>query len=260
MKQPVVVIGMGEMGDLFARGFLKLGHPVYPILRDTAVSEVAAVLTKPELVLVAVGENELHNVLESLPDNWRTRVALLQNELLPRDWEHHGLTDPTVIVVWFDKKKGRPFVALLPSPVCGPLADLMVAALHAIDVPCHRVAPEERLFELVRKNLYILTINLAGIRTGGTVGELWNHHAKLVMDVAKEILDIQAHLCDCELPRQRLLEGLIEDFAADPQHICMGRTARERLNRALRQARQAGIETPTLDRIATENECGNAGK
>ena len=33
MKQSVVVIGMGEMGGVFARGFLKSGHPVIPINR-----------------------------------------------------------------------------------------------------------------------------------------------------------------------------------------------------------------------------------
>lgn len=247
------------MGDVFARGFLKLGHPVYPVLRGTAVSDVASSLPEPELVLAAVGEDDLHAVLQSLPNCWRKRVALLQNELLPRDWERHGLADPTVIVVWFDKKKGRPFVALVPTPVCGPKADLVVSALQAIDVPCHRVAPEERLFELLRKNLYILTINLAGIRAGGTVGELWNSHGKLAVEVANEILDIQEQLAGCKLPRQRLLDGLVEDFAADPQHICMGRTARERLNRTLRQARQAGIPTPTLDRIAAESERSRPG-
>ncbi len=66
---------------------------------------MAKALTAPALVLVAVGEADLHPVLEKIPTAWRDCLALLQNELLPRDWEAHGLQEPTVISVWFEKKK-----------------------------------------------------------------------------------------------------------------------------------------------------------
>ena len=35
MKSPVVLIGIGEMGGVFARGFLRAGYPVYPATRVT---------------------------------------------------------------------------------------------------------------------------------------------------------------------------------------------------------------------------------
>jgi hypothetical protein len=253
MKKPVVIIGMGEMGDLFARGFLKIGHPVYPILRDMEMAAMARGIPQPELVLVAVGENDLHPVLEAMPAQWDGRLGLLQNELLPRDWQRHGISDPTVIVVWFDKKKGRPFVAVLPTPISGPKASLIAEALQAIEVPCHHIPPEELLYELVRKNLYILTINIAGIRTGGTVSELWANHRELAEAVAGEILDVQEWLTQSKLPRERLMAGMLEGFAGDPNHICTGRTAPVRLQRALRFAREAGISTPALDAIAAHD-------
>ena len=56
MKNPVIVIGMGEMGSVFARAILKLGYPVYPVNRDTNVNELAEIIPQPELVLVAVGK------------------------------------------------------------------------------------------------------------------------------------------------------------------------------------------------------------
>ncbi|UZR28505.1 Rossmann-fold NAD(P)-binding domain-containing protein [Methylococcus mesophilus] len=252
MKKPVVIIGMGEMGDLFARGFLKCGHPVYPVLRGTQPANVARAIPEPDLVLVAVGETELHRVLESLPPAWHGRLGLLQNELLPRDWQLHGLSDPTVIVVWFDKKKGRPFVPVLPTPVAGPRAGLVVQALEAIEVPCHAIPDEELLNELVRKNLYILTINIAGLRSGGTVSELWERHRELAEETAREILDLQEWLTQTRLPRDRLMAGMLEGFAGDPNHICMGRTAPVRLRRALSWAKQAGIATPILQSIADE--------
>lgn len=252
MQEPVVIIGMGEMGELFAQGFWKCGHPVYPVVRGMDPASVAHEVPAPVLVLVAVGENDLHPVLASMPPAWRDRLGLLQNELLPRDWERYGIAEHTVIVVWFDKKKGRPFVAVLPTLVCGPKASLVTRALHAIDVPCREIPAGELLYELVRKNLYILTINIAGIRTGGTVGELWAKHRQLAEAVASEILAVQEWLTQVELPRERLMAGMLEGFAGDPQHICMGRTAKERLQRALRYARQAGIDTPTLREIAGE--------
>lgn len=253
MKMPLVIIGMGEMGDLFARGFLKCGHPVYPILRGMEVSAMVDVIPEPELVLVAVGETELHPVLQSLPPAWRGRLALLQNELLPHDWLQHEISDPTVIVVWFDKKKGRPFMVVLPTPVSGPKASLIIGALQAIEVPCREIPAEELLYELVRKNLYILTINIAGIRTGGTVSELWTDHRELAKEVAQEILDVQECLTQSKLPRERLMAGMLEGFAGDPQHICRGRSAPVRLQRALKLAHEAGISTPVLQEIAVEN-------
>jgi len=35
MKKPIIIIGVGEMGGVFARAFLKEGHPVYPVSRQT---------------------------------------------------------------------------------------------------------------------------------------------------------------------------------------------------------------------------------
>lgn len=253
MKKPVVIIGMGEMGELFAQGFLKTGHPVYPLLRGMDMTAMAREIPEPELVLVSVGESDLHPVLENLPSGWRWRLGLLQNELLPRDWQRHGISDPTVIVVWFDKKKGRPFVPVLPTPVCGPKASLITGAMQAIEVPCHEIPAGELLYELVRKGLYILTINIAGIRTGGTVSELWANHRELAEAVAREILDIQEWLTQSKLPRARLMAGMLEGFAGDPNHICTGRTAPARLQRALRFAREAGIGTPALEKIAAQD-------
>ncbi len=31
MKNPVVIIGLGQIGGVFAKGFLSAGYPVYPV-------------------------------------------------------------------------------------------------------------------------------------------------------------------------------------------------------------------------------------
>lgn len=253
MKSPVVIIGLGEMGGVFARGLLRLGHPVYPVTREMDPAAEADALPPPEQVLVAVAEKDLHPTLARLPEAWRDRVALLQNELLPRDWQAHGLDHPTVISVWFEKKPGQEFKVLIPSPVHGPGAGLLVAALARLGIPAREVDSAAAMeYELVRKNVYILTTNIAGLVTEGTVQELWQTHRELATRVAHEVMDIQATLVEGPLDRDRLLAGLVEGIEGDPQHQCMGRSAPARLERALRQADEAGLAVPELRRIAED--------
>ena len=147
MKNPVILVGVGEMGSVFARGILRLGYPVIPVTREMDMQEVAADYPEPQLVLVSVAENDLHLVLEKLPTQWHDRVGLLQNELLPRDWNKHSFNNPTVISVWFEKKKGQDFKVLIPSPAYGPQAQLLVDALASLDIPARVVADENALLD-----------------------------------------------------------------------------------------------------------------
>ena len=254
MRKPVVIIGIGEMAGVFARGFLRCGYPVYPITREMEMAAEAQLLPEPELVLVAVAENDLDQTLAQIPEPWRDRLALLQNELLPQAWQAHELKNPTVISVWFEKKRGQDVKVLIPSPIHGPRAQLLANALNSLAIPCHIVTtPEELLHELVRKNLYIITTNVAGLEVGGAVSELWRQHESLTRQIAHEVMDIQQWLVQENLPRTRLIEGMLEAFAGDPGHKCMGRSAPERLERSIKQAAEANLAVPTLKRIAANH-------
>lgn len=247
----VVVIGLGQLGRVFAGGLLRAGRNVIPVNRGDDMTALAKVHPSPELVLVAVAENDLHSVLAALPEAWRPRAALIQNELLPRDWQVHGYTEPTVISVWFEKKPGIDARPLIASPVAGPGAALLCRALAAIELPCREVAPgAELLFELVRKNVYILTTNLAGLRTGGTVSQLWTRHEAFARQVADEVMDIQDALTGAQHDRTALIAGMLEAFDGDPAHGCTGRSAPARLARALAHADEFGLAVPTLRSLA----------
>ncbi len=250
MEQPVVVIGIGELGAVFARGFLRTGHPVYPITRGMHPAQEAKNLPEPALVLVAVGEADLHTVLRSLPTKWHDRLALLQNELLPRDWQVHHLPQPTVVVLWITKKRGIDVQVAMPSPVHGPHAELIELALGRLDIPTQRVdEPEEMLLEMVYKNLHILTMNLTGLATGATLGELAVEHRELTTAVANEVLDLQAWLTDVPLPRALLLDRLWDGFRRYSDLQGMGRSAPARLARAIGLADEAGLVVPRLRAI-----------
>jgi len=247
----VVVIGLGQLGRVFAGGLLRTGHTVVPVNRGDDLFTVAHAHPEPQLVLVAVAENDLHTVLAAMPGAWRPHIALIQNELLPRDWEQYRYADPTVISVWSEKKKGTDAKSLIASPVAGPGAELLCTALTAIDLPCREVAlGEELLFELVRKNVYILTTNIAGLKAGGTVSQLWAQHEAFARQVAHEVMDIQDALTGVAHDRDTLIAGMLEAFDGDPDHACTGRSAPARLTRAIAHADEFGLAVPTLRGLA----------
>jgi ketopantoate reductase len=251
MEKIAVMIGLGQLGRIFAGGLLKTGHIVVPVNRGDDFEAVAARWPEPDLVMISVAEADLHPVLSELPEAWHENLGLLQNELLPRDWQAHGIENPTVISVWFEKKQGTDAKALLSSPVYGPEAERLVAALAAIDLPAHALSDAAALaWELVRKNLYILTTNIAGLDGCSNVGMLRDQYQSLLEAVANEVLDVQEWLAGQTFDRTGMLAGLLEAIAADPQHACAGRSAPSRLKRALHHADAAGLATPELRRIA----------
>ncbi len=261
---PIVVVGMGELGSVFARGFLKLGHPVVPVTRGGRFADALEHAPSPELVLVTVGEDDLAPVLAELPVPWRDRVALVQNELLPEQWLAHGVVDPTVAIVWFEKKAGREATEVRPTLVTGPHEALLLRALGALHISAKRLAPEELSHELVVKNLYILTLNLAGLHTRGKAGELLTQHRPLFDRLVPELIRLERGLlgaAGAEQDEARLTQDLEASILADPEHASAGRSAPRRLERTLAHAHRLGLTLPTLEhlaaRAATSSPHGN---
>ena len=250
MNKSVVVVGMGEMGSVFARGFLRTGYTVHPVIRGMEMRELADDIPQPELVLIAVGETDLHEQLVKVPDVWKDRLVLLQNELLPKDWQQYEL-DPTVISVWFEKKKGMDSKVIIPSPVFGKHAQQVADALASIDIATTVLTDEAALLhELVLKNVYILTTNIAGLEVGGNVGQLWDEHKVVAESVVTDVIRLQETLTGQILDHQALIESMVNAFNGDREHMCMGRSAAVRLQRALMLAQQNNLSLTMLERIA----------
>ena len=239
------------MGGSFARGLLRLGHPIVPVLRNSPADQIADQYPDPLLTLVTVGEADLDASLGALPDAWKGNVGLVQNELLPRSWQLYDIVDPTVAVVWFEKKPGRPEMPIIPTPVAGSGAGMLVEALATIDVPAFVVEDDaELLYELVRKNVYIITMNVGGLISGGNVQDLWYNHRGLAEDVARDVIAVQGWLTGADLDADRYLVGMVEAVDADPKHGATGRSAPARLARAIRFADEAGLSVPKLREIS----------
>lgn len=256
MKLPIITIGVGEMGGVFVRGCLRAGYPVFPITRDMDIKTTLEEYPEPEAILVTVGEKDLHDVLTQIPEKYCDRLVLIQNELLPRDWESHNLTNPTVISVWFEKKPGQDFKVLIPSPVYGPKSDLIFNSLATLNIPVNKLPDSKALlFELVLKNVYILTTNICGLKTGGTVSELWQQHKPLAETVAKEVISLQNYLTKTTLDEDKLLKSMLMAFDGDPEHKCMGRSAPARLERAIGIADETKLEVPELRMLHAALNC-----
>jgi len=253
MKPPVAIIGIGELGSVFARAFLHAGHPVYPVTRGMDISDTLTQIPAPALTLLAVTEKDLPGVLRQILPGSRENVGLLQNELLPGVWLSNGVVSPTVISVWFEKKKGMDTKALRPSPVYGPQAALIVDSLEGIGLPCRRLSNEdELLFELVVKNVFVYMINICGLKTGGTTGTLWTEHSELARQVANEIIDLQEAVTATSFSRSGLMKGVAAGIKGDPEHKCMGRSAPGRLTRFISMADQAGVRAASIRAIQAE--------
>ncbi len=260
-----VVVGLGQIGSAFAHALLRAGHALVPVNRGDDVSRVAAEVPAPAHVVVALGEAGLEAWLSACPAAWRASLVLVQNELLPPDWHRHGLEDPTVASVWFEKKANKKTTVLLPTPVAGPGAESLAAALDGVGYDAEAIPRAALTAALVTKNLYILTSNVAGLDAGGgTVGELWDTRRDATLAVARDVLALQrARLAggpgtgaaDAEaLDEAARFAALERAFAADPAHGAMGRSAPARLARARAQAELLGVAVPMLAAIARRRE------
>lgn len=255
----VVVIGIGQLGQTFSSGLLRTGHQVIPVTRRDSPAAIAECFPFPKAVVVAVAEDGIENMLQTLPAVWRDRLILLQNELLPSTWRKHGIDSPTVFVCWYEKKQHS---ALLdpsgaPSQVYGKHAQLVAEAHQELGIGCHVLSSEvELLHALVAKAVLILVINICGLvlpytspHVGGTFEQLLCSHAQLFQDVARESLLIQVALCEIvatSAEKALILNRVLRMMRSIPEHRNCGRVARQRLERALSHAQRLGLDAPAL--------------
>ncbi|HMA91078.1 MAG TPA: hypothetical protein VKP30_00260, partial [Polyangiaceae bacterium] len=133
--ESAIIVGMGELGSVFALALLRRGITVMPVLRSTPTEALATERREPGLCVITVGEDALAGVIDGSLRRYSDRWVLVQNELRPSEWERRGIAIPTVAIVWFEKKPGRDMRALVSTPVYGPKAPIVVSALSGLGLP-----------------------------------------------------------------------------------------------------------------------------
>jgi hypothetical protein len=144
----------------------------------------------------------------------RDRVVLLQNELVPPSWHARSIVKPTVLVVWFEKKRGRAIQEVRETEIAGPHAGLFVRALAAMDVGAREISELDLVSALVVKNLYIVGANVLGLAIGGTTGDLVRAHGARTERVLREVLAVERARLGPEvtLDRDDVLARTIDAF------------------------------------------------
>ena len=249
MSETVVVIGMGQLGSLFASMIAKRGARVIALRRNDTIDAALAV----DHVIVSVGEDDLAPVLASLPLGWRDRVVLVQNELAPDQWLAHGIARPTVAIVWFEKKKDQPARVVLPTPIAGPWAEPLAAMLN--DMGLSAAAIDDALLgrTLLDKNVYILVSNLAGLvaPAGTTTGGLLDlAMLERTTRVFADVLAVESVRLGLPVDSDTASAAMLRAFLADPDHVAAGRSAPARLRRTLARAEALGVDVPALREIS----------
>lgn len=258
----VVVIGMGQLGELFAGAFIQSGRTVVPVIRGQALS--TRLPLDVELILSAVGEESAQEVISNIPDTHLDRLVLLQNELRPLAWlsRYAPLTTsclreraPTICIVWFEKKAAKAPVQVLPSVLFGELAPIMAIALDQLHLTHRTVLTQAELHhELCLKNLYILGLNIGGLRGATVASELLKDgsgFAPLVDElIGLEQASLSVSGATTQLDGPRLKFELEQAILADPNHSCAGRSAPARLRRTLQLGRDLDHQLPICKKTA----------
>src|SRR5690606_11983577 len=133
------MVGMGQLGSIFSEGFLEAGRAVIPVRRGERIEDACA-MAAPACIVIATGEDDLDGALSGVPPALRDRVVLLQNELRPHLWKDAGIEEPSVTIVWFERKAGKPPHVVLPSFTWGPMAPLLESVYAALGLEFRRIS------------------------------------------------------------------------------------------------------------------------
>lgn len=245
----IVIYGLGELGQLYGAAALRAGLRVTPIIR---ASDPHAVLTahSPDVpILVAVGEKALDEVLATLGPERADAVILLQNELFPGQYRKLGKV-PTVLVPWLLKKRGMPLLVARETPVFGRFAGLVCELHGALELPAVELASESALQQaLVEKYAFIVTINALGLLRDRTLSMWLQEDLARVRELARETATLGAAHCDTPIDPSACVQVVEQAMHALGSMAARGRSARERVERALAEGARLGVALPELARV-----------
>lgn len=252
--EKVAVVGMGQLGCVLSEGLLKSGRTVIPVLRGRSLITTSET-QRPDLVLIATGEDDQEAALAEVPPYLADAVVLIQNELRPDQWLAHGVSSPTVGIIWFEKRAGMVPHEVLPSVVSGPHAPVLGEAIEQVGLGFRHVDDIfELAHQLIVKNLYILSLNLTGLVHRGRACDLLDVHRQTFEKVRDDLIEFETAMlrsaggvyATIPVERERLIADLKRAIEADPHHGCAGRSARRRLERTLIHADRLGLPVPHL--------------
>jgi len=236
-----LVIGVGQLGALFAEGLERAGWDV-----TCAGREWSGAIPATGPIWVCVGEESLRSVVAKIPKAERARVIVCQNEVFPSTLAELGLEAATVLIVWFNRKAGATPKLGPTDIVVGPQSPAVQAAYEALGIPLRGLDEGESLAgALAVKYAFILGINTLGVlNTEGsnlTVGEWISgsaHEAVAAERTMRWAFGLALRACgisDVDGPaRAAMWVQLGSALAVHAELPTRGRKSQDRLERAKR--------------------------
>lgn len=247
----LLVFGVGQLGQLYAAGALRLGLRVWPLTRHMDAKATIASFPAGQPILLGVSEVAFSQALDAIPLARRQDVVLVQNELFPSQLSASGLDGATVLTVWLSKKKGRPIEVARTSSAYGPYASLFHRIHEALDLPSVtlRSLPELQV-EIAAKYTFILTINALGMVENLCLGDWLDKDAERVARLINDArLLAEAHL-SAEVDATQIRSVVMEAMEGLRDYPAKGRSAAARLDKALLDAANFSLALPALTDIA----------
>ena len=243
----LVVVGLGNLGSLIAEGAVTNGVNVTEVRRGDVIADAVAPLPPSTPIVLAVGEAQLHAIVDAVPADRIGDVVLIQNELFPSIWTELGLEQPTICTVWALVKPGQDRIIGKHTTCHGPHAVRLANALEAAAVPSQHLADEcARNSDIAAKYAFIVAANLFGLLGASTV-EQGVETLDCADDVLAWTLELGAALVGEPVDEQEAalaLDAGLAGFAAMP---CLGRSSQARVDRALARAQALGLESGHID-------------
>ncbi len=250
----VIVYGLGELGRLLAGGALRAGYRVTPLVRGVEPETILNATHVAAPIVVCVGETELPAAIEALPIPARSRLILLQNELFPDVWAPLSVQRLTLMVPWLLQKKGQPQIQMRTTPIYGRYAEFLVQVHEALGLGCEVLSDERPMHEaLAAKYALIVAINALGSLQNRTMGQWLQQAPAAVEALTRDAAAIAAarlpdadstHLAEISLPQVQSAMRSLENIPS------AGRTAAQRVERALEVARAHSVSVPALEQVA----------
>jgi len=233
----ITILGMGQIGRVFARAAEQKGRKVSPITRAGG----APAADGP--VVAAVGEDDLDSVANGLDVALGPRLCFVQNGLVQEAVARFGRVGRGLL--HFNADAAGKVRVLEPSVFGGPFGDDLAALLDSAGIPSrYEPDPERFRIEEIRKMLWSTVPSVLAARRGVTVGAL---EASELESLTRECVAVAGVYLGVQPDIGEMIASVRRMQAALPDYKGSARGQRYRNALLCKLGRRLGVPTPIND-------------
>lgn len=196
----VYIVGKGRVGS----GLSKLSPKSKIFGRGESFDELGS-LNEEDLVLLCTRNDDLAELIQSLPKSARSKVVLVQNGMLSPFIEKLEDQPAARAILYF----AVPKLGDLPMPggntlVCGPKAEELKGFFESVDIPSQVVNDDEMARVEMEKLLWNALMGLMGQYYNESVRETLDKHWSEVLVLLGELLPVISQSLEIDFEKSEL--------------------------------------------------------